>query len=201
MSIARLGSVIESSPAAPAPAPPGTRNLGVDPIRLMLLPRFAAIDLAYALLFGIALRSLAVALEALPAGGFVMPGLVLFDGELAPGAWVWLIAVPILVSPLVEELVFRGVLQPLATRGFASAGMPRGIATGIAVVIVAAAFGAGHVLLNPGPWPLVTGLTTFFVGLVCGALAAFTGRLGPAIGVHLVFNVTGVAMLLIGTFA
>lgn len=191
--------MIESSPAAPAP--PATRHLGADPTKLMLLPRFAAIDLAYALLFGIALRSVAVALEALAAGGFVMPGLVLFDGELAPGAWIWWVAVPILISPFVEELLFRGVLQPLAARGFATAGVSRGIAAGMAVVIVAAAFGAGHVLLNPGPWPLVTSLTTFLVGLTCGALAAFTGRLGSAIGVHLVFNVTGVAMLLFGTFA
>lgn len=194
--LARLGTVIDSSPTAP-PAP---RNLGADPTKLMLLPRFAAIDLAYALLFGIALRSVAVGLEALAAGGFAMPGLVQFDGQLVPAQWIWMIWVPLLLSPVVEEWVFRGVLQPLAARGFTRAGAHRGTATAVAVVFVAALFAAGHVALNPGGWTLVTASVTFAVGLTCGALAAFTGRLGSAIGVHFVFNATGVGMLLLGTF-
>ena len=78
---------------SPAAAAPGTA--------LMLVPRFALIDLAYALCFGIALRGLAVALESLARGGFVLPGLVRFDGQLVPAQWIWLIVVPVLVSPVI----------------------------------------------------------------------------------------------------
>lgn len=190
--------MIEFSPAAPAP--PVARNLRVDPTKLMLLPRFAAIDVVYALCFGIALRSVAVAFEALAAGAFVLPGLALFDGQLAPMAWLMWVIVPIAVPPFVEEWLFRGVLQPVAARGFLGAGLPGGAAVALAVVLVAAVFGAGHVLLSPGPWPLVTGIITFLVGATCGALTVLTGRLGTAIATHLVFNASGVGMLMLGTF-
>lgn len=187
-----VGNVTETTAAHRAPARPDTR--------LKLLPRFTPIDLAFALLFGIALRSVAVLGEALAAGGFTMPSLPLLDGQLSASAWLWWVAVPVLVSPFLEEWVFRGVLQPLLTLGFAAAQLPARAATALGVLVAAALFGAVHVILNAGPWPLVTGTLTFLVGLVCGALVALTGRLGPAIGVHFVFNLSGVAMLLIGTF-
>lgn len=166
----------------------------------MLIPRFRPIDLAYALLFGIALRSIAVLAEALAAGGFRLPGLVLIDGQLEAGDWITWVIAPIVLAPFIEEWIFRGVLQPLTAYSLKRFGIPHRSALALAVVVVAALFAAGHLLLNPGGAPWVTGVTTFLVGLACGSLSAFTGRLGPAIGTHAVFNATGVALLLAGTF-
>ena len=76
----------------------------------------------------------------------------------------------------VEELVYRGLLQ----RAFVAPAS----ATSAAVLIVAVWFALIH--FRPVEYP---GLFVF--GLVLGACAVATGRLGMSIAAHVAFNVTG----------
>lgn len=164
---------------------------------------FRSIDIVIALLFGIALRSIAMIAEMVAMGLTApqLPGLVLFDGGLAPEIWLMLIVVPILVAPLVEELFFHGVLQPaIAQSIFRKRHRLRAISNCVAVIVTAALFACGHLVMNPSPYPFLMGSITFALGVVCGGLTIVTGRLGPAIATHLVFNVSGVALLIMGTF-
>ena len=86
------------------------------------------------------------------------------------------------VGVLVEELVFRGVLQTrLAQRMPASA----------AVLLVGFAFLAIHI---PG-WLLLTlpvsagvAVSVFLIGLICGALRCRTASLWPAVAAHAANN-------------
>jgi CAAX protease family protein len=81
-------------------------------------------------------------------------------------------------APLVEELVYRGLLQgsfEARVRGF------------VAVLASAAIFALIH--FRPVEYP---GL--FVIGLVLGTCALLTGRLGMAIACHVGFNVTGLIL-------
>lgn len=101
--------------------------------------------------------------------------------ERATGASVVvLIAMVVIGAPLVEEIVYRGMLQlPLSTR------YPRVAAW----LFVVALFTLIH--FRPVEYP---GLFVF--ALVVGACTLITGRLGLSIIVHLAFNATGLALAL-----
>ena len=75
-------------------------------------------------------------------------------------------------APIVEELFFRGFLQPAAIRRF-------GAVAG--VIFTAVVFGAVHFQLLQFP-----ALAVF--GVILGLLAHRSGRLGPGIVAHMVFN-------------
>jgi membrane protease YdiL (CAAX protease family) len=77
-------------------------------------------------------------------------------------------------APLVEELVYRGLLQRSAARR---------VPGWIAVVLVAAWFALIH--FRPVEYP---GLFAF--GLVLGAAALLTRRLGMGVLTHCAFNAT-----------
>jgi membrane protease YdiL (CAAX protease family) len=101
--------------------------------------------------------------------------------DRATGLSVILLVVIVVVgAPIVEELVYRGMLQ----RSLASVldGVP-------ALVITAAWFSLIH--LSPVEYP---GL--FLAGLVFGAGVLVTNRIGPAIVTHAAFNATGIIMVL-----
>ena len=87
---------------------------------------------------------------------------------------VGLTVMVVIGAPLVEELVYRGLLQGAMARRF------RG---GIAVVVVAAWFAIIH--FRPVEYP---GLFAF--GLVLGAAALLTRRLGLGVVTHAAFNAT-----------
>ena len=90
------------------------------------------------------------------------------------------------VSPIAEEIFYRGlVLRSL---------IKRGLPGGVSVVLTAAIFAATHIQ-DLATWLLLLpGLV--FAGLVFGALALRTGRLGTSIAAHMGFNlVTAVALL------
>ncbi|MFN0029854.1 MAG: lysostaphin resistance A-like protein [Acidimicrobiales bacterium] len=82
-------------------------------------------------------------------------------------------------APVVEELLFRGLLQ---------GGLARLLPGPAAVALTALIFAAGHFQLVQLPGLLVA-------GLVFGGLAHFHGRLGPAIVAHAFFNATTVVAL------
>jgi uncharacterized protein len=102
--------------------------------------------------------------------------------DLADKASGWTIVLLVLVvvigAPLVEELVYRGLLQ----RSMSSA---LGVVPGLAVISI------WFALMHPTPveWP---GLAV--AGALFGAGLALTGRIGPSILTHAAFNATGLIL-------
>jgi CAAX protease family protein len=108
------------------------------------------------------------------AGGFRMVGLLLF---VSVGA------------PVVEELFFRGLLLRSLERRFD---------VRIAVVLSGVLFGLAHVqALSAGALVLVI-VSLVFLGLFLAVLVVRTGRLGPSIVAHAVFNAISVAAVSLG---
>lgn len=98
--------------------------------------------------------------------------------EVAGGTSVLLLVLLVVVgAPLVEEFVYRGMLQ----RSFAAR-----ISEPLALLVASAWFAAIHfrALELPG---------LFVAGLVFGACLLVTGRLGTAIIAHAAFNATALA--------
>jgi len=91
-----------------------------------------------------------------------------------------LVAVVVVGAPLVEELLYRGLLQRSLAARFNE---------GAVLVAVAAIFAAVH--FRPIEFP---GLFVF--GLILGWAALRTNRLGMAITIHVGFNLTGMLLVL-----
>jgi membrane protease YdiL (CAAX protease family) len=128
---------------------------------------------------------------------------VLGGGGLGRGAWLVINALAIgLVGPVIEEIFFRGV----GLRG-ALAGLLHRSATDIrladprrrariAIAATAAVFALLHVSeIDDAVSALVLLPGLFAAGVVLGWLTVRTGRLGPAIVTHVVFNAVAVIAL------
>ena len=105
--------------------------------------------------------------------------------ESSQGARLAIVAIAVLGAPLVEEIVYRGVVYPALERAF-------GVAQ--AVVGVAALFALVHVPQywnNPG---LITGLALLSIALTI--VRARTGSVLPCFIIHLVFNSISAGLLL-----
>lgn len=98
------------------------------------------------------------------------------DGALLP----LLIVLVVIGAPVVEEIVYRGLLQRPLLNQFSAP---------FVIVAVAAIFAVIH--FRPVEYP---GL--FAVGLVFGVCAWRTGRVGMAIAAHVGFNLTGITLAL-----
>jgi hypothetical protein len=96
---------------------------------------------------------------------------------------VLLVLIVGVMAPVFEEIFYRGLMQ----RALLKRGLPGAAAVGITAVV----FAATHFQLLQLPGLVVA-------GLVFGILAHRSGRLGPAIAAHLVFNMVTVVSLLAG---
>ena len=98
------------------------------------------------------------------------------------GGWLTVLLVVIVVigAPLVEEVVYRGLLQ----RSFASA-------LGPVLGLLGTTIWFSLIHLSPVEYP---GL--FLAGFVFGGCVALTGRIGPAIITHAAFNAAGLYLVL-----
>lgn len=181
--------------------------------------RFRWVDLALGLGVGIAARIVLAVILAIIT--LLWP---LQDGEVIQGNaelfltgdTVWLlingVLGGVLIAPFLEELfnrglVLRGIQNALWLRrtgnrhdAVTPAVQRRSIVTStvLALLVSSLAFG----LLHTGAVPDLRSsvyllLSTFTVGLMCGVLTVLTGRLGAAIVTHIVFNGTGVGLLLL----
>lgn len=101
----------------------------------------------------------------------------LVDRAGGPSALV-LVLLIVVGAPVVEELFYRGLLQRSLAARFNDS---------VVLVGVAALFALVH--FRPVEYP---GLFAF--GLVVGACALLTGRLGMAIVTHMAFNATGLVL-------
>jgi membrane protease YdiL (CAAX protease family) len=91
------------------------------------------------------------------------------------GSTLLLVALVVVGAPLAEELFYRGLLQRSLVGRFND---------GLVIVAVAAVFAVVH--FRP-----VEYLGLFAIGLVFGYAALRSGRLGPAVAIHVGFNATG----------
>lgn len=121
-------------------------------------------------------------LLALPVWGLMglLPGLEL----RAPANLVALLSL-VLLQPLLEELVFRGLLQGLALRWLSLGGHTlRCGPFSVANLLVTAAFVAMHLGVQPLAWALAVAPPS----LVLGHLREKYQRLGPVILTHAYYN-------------
>ena len=100
--------------------------------------------------------------------------------DTAHGGWLILLIVVVVVgAPVIEELMYRGLLQGAFTRRLNEI---------VGMVLVAGWFAIIH--FQPVEYP---GL--FLFGLVLGICALRTRRLGMGIMAHLAFNATGLILV------
>lgn len=114
-----------------------------------------------------------------------------------PTIWVPTLILSVVSAPFIEEVVFRGMLQPSLKRwfdGYAPDQERSFRATNAAVLITAAIFASLHlpqVLGGVNGVSLAAG--TLFGGIVFGALAMATRRTAPSIVVHAAMNLFATA--------
>ena len=157
-------------------------------------------DLAY-LALGVVLQ-LAVAFLMLPLAERLFPeggppqeiAQELADPDTALMVKLAVVIAAVLVAPVVEELIYRGVLLR-AMHGRDSQRSRRFVITATAAV-----FSAVHIVTLTEPF-LATGALVlpplFFLGAVLAWLTLRSGRLGPAIFTHTGFNLVSALVLLL----
>ncbi len=131
------------------------------------------------ILYGMALQIAVIALVLLPLAALLgiedppQQDVADIAGDASSiGARIAVVFVLVVVAPLSEELLFRGVLLSRLRRGLSPA----------SAVIVSAALFAGIHLIDPDAACVVPGL--FVIGLVLGYQALRTGRIGLSIMTH-----------------
>ncbi|MGP6176008.1 CPBP family intramembrane glutamic endopeptidase [Microbacterium sp. A196] len=165
------------------------------------LMQFRAVDVLYGIVLGGILRGIQGWLAVSFGGSGALPSYPSLEGALPPLWWAEDLLGGAIVAPVIEELFFRGLLLVVIftlVRRFAGDDRA-GIVIGgfVAVVASTALFVAAHYLAGAMSADAAVSLT--LVGLVCGLLVVFTGRIWPAILVHIVFNGTGVLLTVAGT--
>lgn len=114
-----------------------------------------------------------------------------------PTIWVPMLVLSVVSAPFIEEVVFRGMLQPSLKRwfdGYAPDQDRSFRATNAAVLVTAAIFASLHL---PQVLGGVNGVSlaaaTLFAGIVYGALAMATRRTAPSIAAHAAWNLFATA--------
>ncbi|WP_150463149.1 CPBP family intramembrane glutamic endopeptidase [Nesterenkonia ebinurensis] len=151
-------------------------------------------DILWGLTLGLLLRIVQGWLEVAAGSPGGLPAYSTLNGALGGATWLLTgLLIPILIAPLVEEFLFRGVVLVSVYRT-ARRGLEAGI---LAIVASAATFVAIHSVTGINRWDEPTYL--FLVGLTCGVLVLLTGRIWGAVFVHIVFNGIWVVLALAGT--
>ncbi|MSO15308.1 MAG: CPBP family intramembrane metalloprotease [Ilumatobacteraceae bacterium] len=102
--------------------------------------------------------------------------------DVARGGWVVLLGLVVIVgAPIVEEIVYRGVVQPGLVASWGRTG---------GLMATAVLFAAIH--MRPVEFP---GLLAF--ALVLGWARHSTGTIGRSIVIHMAFNATGLALVVL----
>lgn len=149
-------------------------------------------DLLYGLFVGIVARAV-VELLAPTLGGFGGPlgGALSGDATLALAIAA---SAAVLISPIVEELYFRGLMVRALFDALSDAG--RVGASIVAVTTSTAAFVLLHVVAAGALVPMGLIIGSLVVGVGCGVLTVVTGRLWAAVVAHVLYNASGLALLL-----
>lgn len=206
-----LGAGLSAGRAASALLPPETAGEGARaavwvalgvPVVLALrrsrprgLLRARPVDALYGIVFGVALRCLQGWLAGVGGDPVGWPSTFSADGSL-PTSFAAHALSDTIAAPVVEELFFRGVV--LVCTYVVLRGVSGRVGAAIAAVALSTAlFVAAHQLAPDasGADPLALAA----VGAVAGTFVMATGRIWPAIAVHVVFNATGYLLLAVGT--
>jgi len=159
----------------------------VAPERVAVARALALAPAVFVLAAGVAFQiAKPTLLEELARGGaaLVRKNAGEFGREMTQSPVVLAFAWGAVVSPLAEELFFRGALFTLVAR------LVR--APSIAVVAVAVAFGLLHRDM-PGGMGIVRFVSALGLGLACGVARQGSGSVVPAMIVHVVFNTLSLA--------
>ena len=114
-------------------------------------------------------------LDIIPEDSAVMQSYSDASSSISGGnVWVDIIAT-VLIAPIAEEIIFRGVILSRLNRAFPS---------GIAVIISALIFGAMH-------GQILWIAYAFVIGLVLGAVYIRYNSIVPTIAIHITFNLLG----------
>jgi membrane protease YdiL (CAAX protease family) len=111
------------------------------------------------------------------------PAEQLTDRATDPFGVAMLVLIVGIGAPIFEEIFYRGLVLR---------SMERRVGTWPAVVVTGVLFGLSHLQLLQLP-------ALILFGIVAGVLTVRSGRLGPAIAAHVVFNLVAVVTLLQGT--
>jgi membrane protease YdiL (CAAX protease family) len=98
-----------------------------------------------------------------------------------------LLLLAVVIAPVVEEIIFRGLLQ----RGLLSVLPPW-----LAIAVQGLLFGAAHVSPERGMGNIGLALVLGAVGVVFGAAAYLTRRLAPTMVAHAIVNAVAMAVVL-----
>ncbi len=161
------------------------------------LLRFRFLDLLWGVGLGLILRTVQGWLEVATGGSGALPSYPSIGGSLPTGFVFTDVLAPVLIAPAIEELFFHAVvLVSVYTLLRRPVGMPM---AGVAAVVVSAAL---FVLLHSlaGSLSVDAVISLGLLGLVCGSLVMLTGRVWPAILVHVVYNGSYVVLALLGTY-
>ena len=112
---------------------------------------------------------------------------MLFRSHHRRGYALAVLFLAVLVAPVVEEIIFRGLLQ----RGLMSV-LPPWVAIGIQGLL----FGAAHVSPDRGMGNIGLALVLAAVGVVFGVAAHLTRRLGPTMIAHAIVNAVAMVVVL-----
>lgn len=169
----------------------GWRAAGVIPTRPGRDAAAAALGLLVAVPLVLATNALMVGLGLLlgePAPRIAHQVLEVIRDETSPTVLAGLLTSALVLAPLLEEFIFRGLLQ---TALLEVLGWRRRWPI---VLLSAALFSLVHA--TGVPWQVLPGL--FVLGVVLGWLVERTGSLWPSIGVHAAFNGLNAALVLSG---
>lgn len=161
------------------------------------LLRFRFLDLLWGVGLGLILRMVQGWLAVGAGGSGALPSYPSIGGSLGEGFVFVDVVAPVLIAPVIEEFFFHAVvLVSVYTLLRRPVGMPM---AGVAAVVVSAAlFLLVHSVLGTSTVDGVLALG--LLGLVCGALVMLTGRVWPAVLVHVVYNGSYVVLALAGTY-
>jgi len=162
----------------------GTGELGVD---IGLTPRFA--DLGWGPVIWLGAVAAQVAVGAIVVGfGVPLVGNTEGIDEISADRTyvVSLVITAVIAAPIVEEMVFRGVVM----RGLRSR-----LPVVVVIVLQAVLFGVAHVDPVRGVGNIGLVMVLSGVGVAFGVATALLGRIGPSIVAHAIFN--GAVLLLV----
>jgi membrane protease YdiL (CAAX protease family) len=95
----------------------------------------------------------------------------------------------VVLSPLIEEVFFRGMLLRELDAQLRSWRLPGSVAVLSSVVLSSVLFGAVHIIgMSPGVVTFTVFASTMVFGIIAATLSTLTGRIGAAIIAHATFN-------------
>lgn len=153
-------------------SPLSWRALGLSTVPWRPIVSAALLGFSLPILFGVLANSLLDGMESAPTP---------FDAAISPAEILIISALVVLIAPLVEELIFRGVLLPV---------LRHRVATWLAVLITSTLFTALHTqyFLSDTASTLFSLGSVFVLGLLAATLYLRAGSLWPSIALHASYN-------------